>query len=111
MFFFNNESRLDDFTTKIAVDWYLMTGGRNKHLFHLVTPSPWPYTVSMGLLATTMGSAMYFHFYSFGSLLTLFGLFIVVGAATAWWRDVVREGTFLGYHNSKVRSGLKIGFV
>ena len=112
MFFFNNDARLnDEFTTKIAVDWYLLTGGRNKHLFHLVSPSPWPYTVSMGLFASAMGSAMYFHYYVFGSFLSLLGLFVVVGTAAAWWRDVVRESTFLGYHSSKVRSGLNLGFI
>jgi len=110
MFFFN-ESNFDKLYTKIAIDWFLMTGNRNKHLFHLVTPSPWPYVMSMALLATTVGSALYFHFYTLGGYLSAFGLILVLLTSFTWWRDVVREATFLGYHSSKVRAGLKLGFI
>ena len=109
-FFFNTD--IDERSlTKIAVDWYVMTNYRNKHLFHLVTPSPWPYVMSMSLLALTVGSAMYMHFYNLGGLLATIALISVLLTAYVWWRDVIREATFLGYHSSKVRSGLRYGFI
>ena len=28
-----------------------------------------------------------------------------------WWRDVIREATFEGQHNSKVQLGLRLGMI
>jgi len=28
-----------------------------------------------------------------------------------WFRDIIREGTYLGCHSSKVKAGLRLGFV
>ena len=108
----NDDPRVnEDLTTKIAIDWYIMTGWRNKHFFHLVTPSPWPFVLSMSLFATTVGSAMYFHLYEQGGTIALIGIVLLLATSWFWWRDVVREGTYLGYHNIKVRDGLKLGFI
>lgn len=94
-----------------AKDWFLLTSFRNKHLFHLVTPSPWPFVASVAALTLAIGSSMYFHLYKFGGFISLFGLMLMLLVMFSWWRDVVRESTFLGSHNSKVRDGLKMGFI
>lgn len=110
MFFFNDID-FKNFNSKVAADWSALTEYRNKHLFHLVTPSPWPFVISIGLLSLTVGSAMYLNFYRFGGFVALIGLIVTLGVMYTWWRDVIREATFLGYHNSKVRDGLKMGFI
>ena len=95
---------------RITMDWQTTAPGQ-KHLFHIVTPSPWPMVSAIAALYLTTGSVLYFHFYIVGGFLSFFGLVLVLTVMYVWWRDVVREATFLGYHNSKVRNGLRMGFI
>lgn len=83
----------------------------NKHGFHLVDPSPWPFFSAISVLMLTFGAVMFFHGYLFGSFLWKFGLLMTVFVASCWWRDVVREGTFEGKHTSFVQKGLKLGML
>ena len=81
------------------------------HLFHLVSPSPWPFlSASMCLLLTT-GGVMYFHYDAGGWICSFAGCSLLYAMGVLWWRDVVREGTFRGYHTSLVVRGLRIGMV
>jgi len=72
--------------------------------FHLVEYRPWPLTGSFGALILTIGLTSWFH----GSrvLCTLIGLVVILLTIVQWWRDVVREGTFIGAHTSAVGVGL-----
>nr|AKS04281.1 cytochrome c oxidase subunit 3 [Parasagitta elegans] len=81
----------------------------NKHPFHLVDASPWPFTSSMGSLFLVSGLAAYVHRY--GSMLFCLGLFLVLFSAAQWWRDVTREATFQGKHSHKVESGMRMGML
>ncbi len=82
-----------------------------KHPFHIVDPSPWPFLASMGAFFTTFGFVMYMHFYQYGFFLFNLGLLLVIFIASIWWRDVIREATFEGHHNSYVRKGIKMGMI
>nr|YP_009773400.1 cytochrome c oxidase subunit III [Hanleyella oldroydi]QIZ12613.1 cytochrome c oxidase subunit III [Hanleyella oldroydi] len=77
--------------------------------FHLVEFSPWPLTGSVGALFLTAGMASWFHGYSM--ILFYLGLFMILLTMVQWWRDIIREGTFQGYHTSKVSSGLRWGMI
>jgi len=79
------------------------------HPYHLVDPSPWPYVMSCGALLTTVGAVIYFHYSQM--LLLMLGLFVVAACLAAWLKDVVREGTFQGYHTKAALAGLKLGFL
>lgn len=83
----------------------------SKHTYHLVTPSPWPLLTSFAALILTFGGVMYFHGYLFGSLLLPLGLFLVIFYKFLWFKDVVREGTFLGDHTFVVQRGLRYGML
>lgn len=39
------------------------------------------------------------------------GLILVIITIIQWWRDVIREGTFLGFHTRIVESGLRYGII
>ena len=39
------------------------------------------------------------------------GLLLFLSCAIFWWRDVIRESTFEGYHTKAVQKGLKIGML
>jgi len=77
--------------------------------YHLVEIRPWPLTGSLGALFLTTGLAKWFH----GGRLTLafIGILIIILTIIVWWRDVIREATFQGYHTSVVVRGLKIGII
>lgn len=77
--------------------------------FHLVEYSPWPLTGSLGALFLTRGTASWFH----GHGITLFtlGLVLIIITMFQWWRDVIREGTMVGFHTLTTARGLRIGMV
>ena len=82
-----------------------------RHSFHLVDPSPWPFLASIGALGLTLGGVLYFHSFIIGSYVLLLGLFTVISVAIVWWRDVIRESTFEGYHTKEVQIGLRYGMM
>jgi cytochrome c oxidase subunit 3 len=84
---------------------------KNHHPFHLVNPSPWPLSVSAALLGLTIGGVMFFHSFVHGIHLIYCSFLLVAILAGFWWRDVIREGTYLNNHSNKVLSGLRLGFI
>jgi len=81
------------------------------HPYHLVEPSLFPLLTSMALLTTTLSGVMYFHGYSNGGFLLAVGLITTVTCMWLWFRDIVRESTYLGNHTTAVQHGLNLGFV
>ena len=82
-----------------------------QHTFHLVTPSPWPIFVSFSCLILTVGAVMWFHSYKNGGFFLTLGLFLIILYKILWYKDVVREGTFLGDHTKAVQQGLRYGMI
>src|SRR5271154_2258404 len=81
------------------------------HKFHLVDPSPWPLVGSIGALILTIGGVMYMHNYKDGGYVCLIGILSILMVLILWWRDVIREATFLGHHSNKVQKGLRYGMI
>nr|YP_009107403.1 cytochrome c oxidase subunit III [Eudontomyzon morii]YP_009107416.1 cytochrome c oxidase subunit III [Lethenteron appendix]AGZ13040.1 cytochrome c oxidase subunit III [Lethenteron camtschaticum]AIR11961.1 cytochrome c oxidase subunit III [Lethenteron camtschaticum]AIR11974.1 cytochrome c oxidase subunit III [Lethenteron camtschaticum]AIU40999.1 cytochrome c oxidase subunit 3 [Eudontomyzon morii]AIU41012.1 cytochrome c oxidase subunit 3 [Lethenteron appendix] len=79
------------------------------HAYHMVDPSPWPLTGAGAALLMTSGLAMWFHKNS--CILMTLGLILMLLTMYQWWRDVVREGTYLGHHTSPVQQGLRYGMI
>ena len=79
----------------------LFINSKQKHEFHLVDPSPWPFAAAFSAFMLTLGGVTYMHGYQVGNSLLFFGFFSLLGVFFFWWRDVVREGTF-EFHHSKV---------
>lgn len=77
--------------------------------YHLVQISHWPLTGSLGALALIYSLSNWFHvnhkFY------LPFSLVVILATIIFWWRDVIREATFLGIHTLKVRRGLEWGII
>lgn len=88
-----------------SLKWVTMT----RQPFHLVEFSPWPLTGSIGALALTVGLAAWFHGY--GLIGLTLALIIILLTMVQWWRDIIREATFLGHHTSPVTAGLRWGMV
>jgi len=81
------------------------------HPFHIVTPSPWPFLISIAAMVLAIGATLYMHRYVGGLGVLALGLLNVLIIMCLWWRDVIREATFEGMHTEKVQTGLRIGFV
>jgi cytochrome c oxidase subunit 3 len=82
-----------------------------RHPFHLVDKSPWPFLGGVSILGLTTGFVMYLHCYKLGGYFFIFGLVSLLNTVFLWWRDVVREGTFQGHHTKKVQAGLRNGMI
>ncbi len=82
-----------------------------RHLFHLVDPSPWPLVCALAAFVMMNGSVMYFHSFSGGNFVMFLGLIFVVLTMIIWWRDVIREATFEGHHTKIVQTGLRYGMI
>jgi len=54
---------------------------------------------------------MWFHSFSGGGSLLIFGLIIIVLVMTLWWRDIIRENTFEGHQTKKVEEGMRMGML
>jgi cytochrome c oxidase subunit 3 len=82
-----------------------------KHPFHLVNPSPWPLLSACSLLFLTISIVMYLHEYNHGFSFLISSFLLLASLAGFWWRDLIRESTYLQVHNHKTETGLKIGFL
>jgi len=82
-----------------------------KHSFHLVDPSPYPFFTAMSVFALVYCFALYMH----GDLIGQSNLFIIlfglVSIVFFWWFDVIREGTYEGQHTKDVQTGLRMGML
>ncbi len=82
------------------------------HDYHLVDPSPWPITGSIGALTMAIGAVHWLHAgQTWGvSWLFLIGTAIVLYTMFMWWRDVVRE-SHAGDHTPVVQLHLRYGML
>ncbi len=79
------------------------------HPFHLVNRSPWPFLLANSLFIVIIGTLIYLH-YSY-IILLIYGIFITSIILFFWFKDIITEGTFLGFHTLKVKQGFKIAMV
>lgn len=79
------------------------------HPFHLVSPSPWPLTISFNLLALTTSGVLYMHKFANSGYWVFSALILVMATMFFWFRDVISEGTFIGNHTLAVQRGLNMG--
>nr|YP_010981219.1 cytochrome c oxidase subunit III [Exoristobia philippinensis]WOE90349.1 cytochrome c oxidase subunit III [Exoristobia philippinensis] len=77
--------------------------------FHLVTTSPWPILLSFSVMNLLISFIYWFNFKNI--VLSVMLIFVVILCMYQWWRDVVRESMFQGFHTFKVIKGLKLGMI
>jgi len=82
-----------------------------RHPYHLVDSSPWPFLAGISALTTTSGFVMYMHCYLLGFYLLVLGFVSLIIVSFLWWRDIIRESTFQGHHTRAVQSGLRLAML
>lgn len=78
------------------------------HPFHLVTVSPWPILTSLSVINNLLITINWFNKINYMYIITIPCTLICV---YQWWRDVIRESTFQGFHTFTVYKGLRIGMI
>jgi cytochrome c oxidase subunit 3 len=80
-----------------------------KHPYHLVDPSPWPVigAISAGLMTT--GMVMFMHHVGPWEVLLPLGIVGILATMFMWFRDVIDEATYRGFHNPVVQIGMRYG--
>lgn len=77
--------------------------------FHLVTLSPWPFLTSFRVYRLIVRIINWMH--NLRILIILYRILAIILCLYQWWRDVVRERSYQGYHTIKVVNGLKLGII
>jgi len=82
---------------------------QQSHPYHMVEPSPWPVlgAISAGTLA--VGGVLFMH--DVTNIVVIVGFLMVLLTMALWWRDVIREATFEGYHTPIVQLGMRYGMM
>lgn len=78
------------------------------HPFHIVTPRPWPLLISLRIINNLITTISWFHKINYSTLITIPCTLLCI---YAWWQDVIRESTFLGFHTKPVYSNIRVGII
>ncbi len=82
-----------------------------RHQFHLVDFSSWPFIASFGATNFVICMVLFMQHAKNSGYLFFLSLFFLIVCMFGWWRDVIREGSYLGDHTEVVQVGLKMGFI
>src|SRR6266576_800087 len=80
-----------------------------KHPYHLVDPSPWPIVGSIAAGSLTVGLVLYMHHLGLWYVFLPLGVGLLLATMALWFRDVIKEATFQGYHTPVVQIGMRYG--
>jgi len=76
--------------------------------FHLVDQSPWPFLIGIG--SFYIFSTFFFFFYKIKVYYWLFIIFSLI-ILFNWWRDVIRESTYIRFHNNIIKKNIYYGII
>lgn len=79
------------------------------HPFHLVSPSQWPIFTSFALLTLTTSGVLTIHGFAEAKIVLNLALIALVSSMSFWFRDVISESTYQGFHTLAVQRGLNMG--
>lgn len=82
-------------------------GAAHHHPYHLVDPSPWPLLGAAAAGIAFGGGILYLHHNDW--VMMIIGMLCILAIMFVWWRDVIIEATFQGFHNPIVQLGLRYG--
>lgn len=86
-----------------------------RHSYHIVDPSPWPFATAVAALQVVTSAILVIHKewkWNFcGYFLLFYSIMVLIIIVSMWWRDIIREGTFLGEHTNRVQMFLRFGFL
>ena len=82
------------------------------HQYHLVDPSPWPIVGAVAAFITAVGAIAWMHnMFSAAPLVFGVGIIGILYTMVGWWRDVIREAQFQGFHTRVVQISHRYGMI
>lgn len=84
---------------------------KNKHPFHIVTPSPWPFCISISILSFIISFVCYLHFYPKAGLFVILSFLLFCLILICWFNDIIFESTIQMKHTTYVQKGLRLGMI
>jgi hypothetical protein len=94
---------------KLIFRYILNSKRKQKHDLHMVAPSPWPIYSAICAFLFVLGMILWMHHYTIFPLIC--GILALISAFVFWFRDIIREGLYMGSHSDVVSSCLRLGFV
>lgn len=82
-----------------------------KHPFHMVKSSPWPFVTSQTLFIFILSLVNYFHFTKNSEWATVVTFLIFLIPIFFWFRDIIRESTYMGVYTVAVQKNLRMGMM
>ena len=82
-----------------------------RHGFHLVRPSPWPFLTSIILLQLALHTVLIFHNFKTTNIALAVYFTYFFSVVGMWFRDIVIEASYQGHHTSYVQRGLRYGMM
>jgi len=83
-----------------------------KHDYHLVDPSPWPVVGSLSAFIMAVGAIFWMHsYFSAAPIVFGIGMLGILYTMIGWWRDVIREAEYGGFHTRVVQLSHRYGMI
>jgi hypothetical protein len=84
-------------------------GACTTHPFHMVRCSPWPFVTSETLFVFVLALVNFFHFTKNSEWFVVITFIIFLIPIIFWFRDIIRESTYMGLYTVAVQKNLRIG--
>src|SRR5829696_10093452 len=82
------------------------------HDYHLVDTSPWPIVGEISVFIMAVGAIAWMrNSFSAAPIVFAIGVLGTLYTMLAWWRDVVREAEYQGYHTRVVQLSHRYGMI
>lgn len=82
-----------------------------RHPYHILSPSPWPFLISINLLSFLISCIGLFSGYNYSLNLIIITFIMVIGIFYLWLYDIIIESNYIGLHSNNVSRSLIIGFI
>lgn len=79
--------------------------------YQLVDMSPWPIITGTNMFLLLTSVVLYIHSVENGLVFIFCNIISLLFCMFVWWRDVIREGTYLGKHTLEVQKSLAYGML
>jgi cytochrome c oxidase subunit 3 len=84
-------------------------GACTTHPFHMVRCSPWPFVTSETLFVFVLALVNFFNFTKNSEWFVVITFIIFLIPIIFWFRDIIRESTYMGLYTVAVQKNLRIG--
>src|ERR1700740_2801109 len=82
------------------------------HAYQPVAPGPWPAVGSISAFVMAVGAiAWMHHMFSAAPLVFGAGVIGVLYTFLSWWRDIIKEAQYEGYHTRRVKDPHRYGMI